>query len=197
MKNNKRLREKRKLIKEIIIGVIILIIIQLFIIAILLRDKYQCQQANSDNTYTETIYVDRVEYVSRTKSVSSSIYIYSDDIKWNLSPRLARERTQKSPDEICQTLEGEFLNITYKKVFTMWGWANEIVDAYDEDVVYYSIDEYNADNKIRDEQRIWMWIFFEFFYILCTLFWLLVKKYELKCFANGSKQKKLSKLRKH
>lgn len=183
MKPNKKVREKRRLLKTTIIGIVVLIVIQLYIIYILLGDKYKCQQANSDNTYTETIYVDRVVYVNRPKSLSSSMFIYSDDIRWSLYPSLAREHTQKSPQEICQSLEGASLTITYKKG------AKVIVDAHDEDIVYYTIDEYNAYAEKKDQERIWLWVIFEFIYVMCSGAWILYKVLEWKPIVMSSKRK--------
>ena len=54
-----------------------------------------------------------------------------------------------------------------------WRWDNVIVDAHDEDIVYYTIDEYNALNEIYDQQRIWQWVLLEFIYVLVALIWML------------------------
>ena len=64
---------------------------------------------------------------------------------------------------------------------------------YCDDTVYYTIDEYNAELK----SSVGGLVFLEILCVLGTTFWVLVTKYELKCLANGSEQKKLSKLRKH
>ena len=121
-KNKRKNKLKRKLVKNTIIGIVVLIILQLFIIAIIFGDKYQCQQANSDNTYTETIYVDHVE---RFPEGSDTIYIFSNDRVWKLSRKLARKHTEKSLDEICQSLEGASLSVTYKKVFIWWPYLKQ------------------------------------------------------------------------
>ena len=186
MKNNRKIRQKRKLLKTTIIGIVVLIVIQLYIIYSFIDDKYQFQQASSDNTYTETIYVDRAVYF-RLKNTPGSIYVYSDDIRWNLHAKLAREHTKKSPDEICQSLEGSSLTVTCKK------WAKGVVDARDEDTVYYTIDEYNAYAEKRDKESIWLLVFLEFIYVMCSGAWILYKVLEWKPIVMSSKRKKSKK----
>ena len=187
MKIKSKTVSKRKLIKGTVKGIVVIVLVQLFIVAKFWIDIYQPRHTD---LHTETVYVEKVEYVNLSKR---KLYVYPDENCWKLDWKLVREHTDSSVKQICQDLEGASLTVTYQKVFQWWKWNNVVAEVYCDDTVYYTIDEYNAELK----SSVGGLVFLEILCVLGTTFWVLVKKYELKCLANGSKQKKLSKLRKH
>ena len=165
MKRTNRNIKSRRIIKV----AFIFFLIQLLIIILFVTTLIQRQQITHGEIETTSFVPDKVEKVklialTRHTRRKSDVYIYFDSVKYTVGVEYFK---RYNDSELVEKLSNEQLTVVYEKN------TRDIVDLRSDKRVYYTIDDYNDEQRLQLVLGIIVLSIAELVLLSCIIFYIL------------------------
>jgi hypothetical protein len=123
---------------------------------------------NISTATQSNIVVEKVDYCRGFNEYR--LYIYDHSTRYMFSKGAITSEYRGIYEISKEINEGDILTIAYIEEFTMFGKRNLVIDAFSQENVYLSFQQYNADKQLV---RIWLYVIFaisELIFITISIF---------------------------